>query len=76
MSDEAPMTGDNILDKWRGVPRSPKEKSFRTMADPVRRLRGQTLLVTVCLFVALGGCVNTKPGDFNAPEPPADRRPF
>jgi hypothetical protein len=34
------------------------------------------LLLTMRLIVTLGGCVNTKPGDTNAPEAPADRRPI
>jgi hypothetical protein len=64
-TDDEAMTTENIKDKpW-------SEKGCPAAMSPALKL-----LLTICLLVAIGGCVNTKPGDFNSPEPPADRRPF
>ena len=51
-------------------------KLCRERNHPVGMLLALKLLLTIHLIVTLGGCVNTKPGDTNAPEAPADRRPF
>jgi hypothetical protein len=70
------MTNDNIVDNWWGLPPLHIDKLCRDRNHPVGMLLALKLLLTIHLIVTLGGCVNTKPGDTNAPEAPADRRPF
>lgn len=70
------MTGDNIVDIWRGLPPLHISKPWSVKGCPVAVSPALKLLLTICLIVAIGGCVNTKPGDFNSPELPADKRPF
>jgi hypothetical protein len=60
---------DNIADILRGPPPSQMGKFLCTR-------NALKLLLAIYLVVAYAGCVNTKPGDFNAPESPSDRRPF
>jgi hypothetical protein len=74
-ADEA-MTDDNIVDIWRGLSPLHISKPWREKGCPAAMSPALKLLLTISLIVAIGGCVNTKPGDFNSPEPPADRRPF
>jgi hypothetical protein len=67
---------DNIVDTWRDMLPLRSGIPWRKKERPAATLRALQWLLSVCLIVAIGGCVNTKPGDFNAPEPPAERRPF
>jgi hypothetical protein len=65
------MTDDNIVDTRWGLPPLHRCKPSKERNHPVGMLLALKLLLTIHL-VTLGGCVNTKPGDTNAPE----ARPF
>jgi hypothetical protein len=60
---------DNITHILRDLPPS-------QMGKLLCKRNALTLLLAIYLVVAHAGCVNTKPGDFNAPESPSDRRQF